>query len=196
MGVVLQGVYLLTSIGLNITKRTEFYPMATGLAAATSIGANLALVPGYGAQAPRSPMRSPTRCWRRVSAVFAHRVYPVDYEWGRMARLASADLSATLPRSCGARQRGPPCRRCWRVSAWPAGLHRCARRDGLLTAVRAPAPRGVWARARKRRTGRARPAEVEAEVSETTELAGNVVSATAGEIIEAPDEAARARRRR
>ena len=42
-------MYLLTSIGLNITKRTEFYPIATGLAAVTSVGVNLALVPRYGA---------------------------------------------------------------------------------------------------------------------------------------------------
>ena len=29
IGVFLQGVYLLTSIGLNITKRTQYYPVAT-----------------------------------------------------------------------------------------------------------------------------------------------------------------------
>ena len=48
LGVAFQGVYLLTSIGLNITKHTEYYPMATGIAAATSVTANLLLVPSFG----------------------------------------------------------------------------------------------------------------------------------------------------
>ena len=45
MGVLFQGVYLLTSIGMNITKQTRYYPVATIAAAATSVSANLVLVP-------------------------------------------------------------------------------------------------------------------------------------------------------
>ena len=30
-GVFFQGVYLLTSIGLNITKRTQYYPVSTAI---------------------------------------------------------------------------------------------------------------------------------------------------------------------
>ena len=33
LGVVFNGVYLLTSIGLNITKSTNYYPVATAIAA-------------------------------------------------------------------------------------------------------------------------------------------------------------------
>ena len=92
VGVVLQGIYLLTSIGLNITKRTEFYPAATGLAAVTSIGAGLALVPGYGVQGAAAANALSYAVLATASAVFAHRVYPVDYEWGRMAQLAAAGI--------------------------------------------------------------------------------------------------------
>src|SRR4029079_9287238 len=48
IGVFLQGVYLLTSIGLNITKRTQYYPVATVTAAATNVLLNFLLVPAYG----------------------------------------------------------------------------------------------------------------------------------------------------
>ncbi len=47
-GVVFQGIYLLTSIGLNITKQTKYYPIATGAAAVASVGANLVLIPRFG----------------------------------------------------------------------------------------------------------------------------------------------------
>ena len=43
IGVFLQGVYLLTSIGLNITKRTQYYPIATIAAAAANVGLNFLL---------------------------------------------------------------------------------------------------------------------------------------------------------
>ena len=190
VGVALQGVYLLTSIGLNITKRTEFYPIATGLAAVTSVGVNLALVPRYGATGAAIANTLSYAVLAGVSATLANRVYPVGYEWGRMARVAVVGLvgyaTAVLlvPVS------------------WPAVPALVARvivagsayvgllvLTGFLTASERVRLVELWALARKRRTGRARPAEVETEVSETTELAGNVVSATAGEIIESPDEA-------
>ena len=74
VGVVLQGVYLLTSIGLNITKRTEFYPVATGLAAATSIGVNLALVPSTGPGRRRRQRARVCRAGRCVRGLRAPRV--------------------------------------------------------------------------------------------------------------------------
>ncbi len=48
LGVLCQGVYLVGSIGLVITKRTTRYPMATGMAAAASLLANAWLIPRYG----------------------------------------------------------------------------------------------------------------------------------------------------
>ncbi len=190
-GVALQGVYLLTSIGLNITKRTEFYPLATGLAAVTSVGVNLALVPRYGATGAAIANTLSYAVLAGVSATLANRVYPVGYEWGRMARVAVVGLVGyatavvLVPVS------------------WPAVPALTARvvvagstyvgllvLTGFLTAPERVRLIELWALARKRRIGRARPAEVETEVSETTELAGNVVSATAGEIIESSDEPA------
>lgn len=188
VGVVLQGVYLLTSIGLNITKRTEFYPVATGLAAATSIGANLALVPGYGVTGAAVATALSYAVLASVSAVFSHRVFPVGYEWGRMARLGAAGLTGYLVAVVAVPE------------AWPAVAGLAARlvlaaavylgllaTVGFLTAAERRRLLAIWQGARQRRARQTRPAEVEAEVSETVELAGTVVSATAGEAIEAEE---------
>ena len=150
LGVVLQGVYLLTSIGLNITKRTEFYPMATGLAAVTSVGANLALVPGYGVTGRPSPTRCPTPCWRRRRRSSPHRVYPVGYEWGRMARLAAAGFAgyATAVLLVPITWPAVPALLA-RVARGRLGLRRVARADGISDRVRAPPSRcssGHWPR--------------------------------------------------
>jgi len=96
LSVVLQGVYLLTSIGLNITKRTIFYPISTGLAAATAIALNVVLIPRFGTMGA---------AWSNVAAygvlavsgfVFSQAVYPVRYEWGRLGRIAAAGVLATV----------------------------------------------------------------------------------------------------
>jgi O-antigen/teichoic acid export membrane protein len=96
IGVTLQGVYLLTSIGLNITKRTEFYPIATTIAALTDVGANAVLIPRYGFIGA---------AWSGVIAyavlaitafVFSQRFYPIRYEWTRIARLLVAAVAAYL----------------------------------------------------------------------------------------------------
>lgn len=184
VGVVLQGVYLLTSIGLNITKRTEFYPMATGLAAATSIGMNLALVPRFGVTGAAVATALSYAVLATASAVFAHRVYPVGYEWGRMARIGAAGLAGYGVAVLLVPDTWP---------AVPALLARVATSGaaytgllaltGFLTTVEQRQLVHIWQVARRRQKRAMPPAEVEAEVSDTAELAGNVVSSTAGEII-------------
>lgn len=94
LGVMFQGVYLLTSIGLNITKRTEYYPLATGAAAAVSVGANLLLIPRFGALGSAWANALAYGTLAAVSMVFSQRVYPVQYEWGRLARVAIAGCIA------------------------------------------------------------------------------------------------------
>jgi O-antigen/teichoic acid export membrane protein len=99
IGVTLQGVYLLTSIGLNITKHTGYYPIATALAAATSVGANLLLIPRFGMMGA---------AWSNVLAFgvqaaaamrFSQRFYPMRYEWGRLARILLAAIVSYLAAS-------------------------------------------------------------------------------------------------
>ena len=96
LGVGLQGIYLLTSIGLNITKRTAYYPVTTGLATVAALGANLMLVPRFGAIGA---------AWSNVIAygvlaaagmALSQRFYPIRYEWARVWRLVAAGVLAAI----------------------------------------------------------------------------------------------------
>ena len=79
LGVALQGTYLLTSIGLNITKRTEYYPVATGIAAATSVAMNLALIPRFGIVGSAVANTLAYAVLAAVSWRFSQQLYPIEY---------------------------------------------------------------------------------------------------------------------
>lgn len=195
VAVLLQGVYLLTSIGLNITKRTEFYPLATAASAAASIGGSLLLVPVYGVVGAAIANAVAYAVLAGVAARFAHRVYPVGYEWGRMARVFAAGAVAYV----AATRLIPGDWPVW----WALGARAAtaaliyasalAATGFVSTAERSRIAR-TWDLLARRQTGPARPAEEEVEVSETTEMAGQIVSATAGEPISAGGRDGDARR--
>lgn len=94
LGVVWQGLYLLTSIGLNITKQTRYYPMATGIAAAVSVGANLVLIPRYGVMGAAWANTLAYAVLAVVSMAFSQRVYPLRYDWRRLSLVAAAGLGS------------------------------------------------------------------------------------------------------
>lgn len=96
LGTVFQGVYLLTSIGLNITKQTRFYPVATITAAAVSLGMNLLLVPKFGALGAAWSNAIAYGTLAGVAMWLSQRVYPMRYEYGRIMRLAAAGIAAFL----------------------------------------------------------------------------------------------------
>ena len=93
LGVAFQGVYLLTSIGLNITKHTEYYPVATGIAAATSVTANLLLVPSFGIVGAAWANMLAYAVLAFVSWRFSQRFYPLAYESRRLVKIVAAALS-------------------------------------------------------------------------------------------------------
>jgi O-antigen/teichoic acid export membrane protein len=94
MGVTLQGVYLLTSIGLNITKRTEYYPVATGVAAAVNVGANMLLIPRFGMLGPAYANVISYAVLAGLAMAFSQRFYPIAYEWSRILRVIAAGVLA------------------------------------------------------------------------------------------------------
>jgi O-antigen/teichoic acid export membrane protein len=96
LSVALQGWYLLTSIGLNITKRTMYYPVATGLAAAASVGSSLLLVPRFGAVGAAWSNTLAYAVLAGAAMVFSQRVYPVSYDWSRLARVIAAACVSAL----------------------------------------------------------------------------------------------------
>jgi O-antigen/teichoic acid export membrane protein len=161
LGVVFQGVYLLTSIGLNITQNTRFYPVATAIAAATSVTANIALVPRLGATGAGMANALAYAIQAGVAWWLSQRVYPVPLEYGRMARLAVAGLLAwlvaaslpqTLPPAIGVLARGGVVCALYPAFLWMLGfydareLRTLARLASRLPHVRPGSPpRGVGA---------------------------------------------------
>jgi O-antigen/teichoic acid export membrane protein len=96
LGVAFQGVYLLTSIGLNITKHTEYYPIATSIAAVTSVAVNLLLVPTFGIVGAAWANMIAYAVLAFVSWRFSQRFFPMRYELLRLAKIVVAAFSGVL----------------------------------------------------------------------------------------------------
>jgi O-antigen/teichoic acid export membrane protein len=94
IAVTLQGVYLLTSIGMNITKRTQFYPLAAGAAAAANLLANIVLIPRFGMLGPAWANVISYAVLAGVAYALSQRFYPISYERGRIARVVAAGAIA------------------------------------------------------------------------------------------------------
>lgn len=168
LGVLFQGVYLLTSIGLNLTKRTQYYPVATISAATANVALNFLLIPTYGSLGAAWANAAAYFLQAAVAFRFSRRFYPMTYEYGRLARIFAAGLLAYLVAvaipplhpAAGIVVRG--------VAALGvfAGLLR-------ITGFFQPGEMAILARLRRRR-----PAPlVAAPPAETIEFAGEIISA-------------------
>jgi O-antigen/teichoic acid export membrane protein len=91
----LQGLYQLTSIGLNLTSRTELYSIATITAAGVSLAAGAMLIPRFGVVGAAATVLVSYATQASLAFVLAQRVYPVRYEAGRLARLVLAGVAAS-----------------------------------------------------------------------------------------------------
>jgi O-antigen/teichoic acid export membrane protein len=103
IGVFFQGFYLLTSIGLNITKQTRFYPVATITAAAVNVGLNLLMIPRYGVYGAAWANGIAYAVQAVLGFHLSQRYYPIAYEWGRLVRVCVAaglayGIAVMLPR--------------------------------------------------------------------------------------------------
>jgi O-antigen/teichoic acid export membrane protein len=106
VGMAAQGIYLLTSIGLNLTSRTRYYPIATFSALAVGLGAGFVLMPRFGITGAAMAFAASGVTQAAVAFVFARRFYPIPYDAGRLARVIGAGALATLAGM-------------WLVPAWP-----------------------------------------------------------------------------
>jgi len=94
LGVLFQGIYLVTSIGLVITKKTRAYPIATGAAAIVAIASNLALIPTFGMLGAAWSNVLAYAALTGITATLSYRAYPIHYEWTRLARVVFAGITA------------------------------------------------------------------------------------------------------
>jgi O-antigen/teichoic acid export membrane protein len=91
-----QGLYLLTSIGLNLSGQTQYYPVSTFAAAATGLSSGVVLMPAYGAIGAAQALLVAFATQATVAAVFARRAYPMPYETGRITRIVLAGVAAAV----------------------------------------------------------------------------------------------------
>jgi O-antigen/teichoic acid export membrane protein len=90
LGVFFQGLYLMTSIGLNLTKRTQYYPVSTAIAAAINVGLNVAMIPRYGIMGAAYANGIAYAAQAAIAFHFSRRFYPINYETGRIVRVIGA----------------------------------------------------------------------------------------------------------
>lgn len=185
LGVMCQGFYLLGSIGLVITKRTTWYPLATGSAAAVSLLANALLIPRYGVMGAAWSNTIAYGTLALVTSVVSWHLYPVRYEWSRIARIAVAGLAAVvmasraipaLPPLAGLVARGATM-----VVAYGALLY--------LAGFFQPAELRVLRDARERALARRAVRVPATPLSDQVEMAGEIVAASAEPPIDAIEEA-------
>ncbi|HET7217523.1 MAG TPA: polysaccharide biosynthesis C-terminal domain-containing protein [Vicinamibacterales bacterium] len=96
IGVFFQGVYLMTSIGLNITKRTQYYPVATAVAAIANIALNVALIPRVGIMGAAYANGVSYAIQAAIAYRYSQQFYPVAYEWSRLIRVVLSAAVAWL----------------------------------------------------------------------------------------------------
>jgi O-antigen/teichoic acid export membrane protein len=92
VGVFFYGIYLLTSIGLNLTSHTRYYPISTAIGAAVNIGLNFLWIPRYGIIGAAWANGAAYALQAGVAYVLSQHFYPVRYEHGRLARAVAAAL--------------------------------------------------------------------------------------------------------
>ncbi len=95
LGMAMQGAYLLASIGLNLTSRTQYYPVATFAALAVGLGSGLVLMPRYGITGAAIAFAASGFTQALVAFGFARHFFPIPFEAGRILRvIASATVAA------------------------------------------------------------------------------------------------------
>jgi O-antigen/teichoic acid export membrane protein len=168
IGVLFQGLYLLTSIGLNLTKHTRHYAVATSIAAAANVVLNLLLVPRAGFMGAAWANGIAYAIQTGLAYRFSQRFYPVQHDTGRLFRIAAAALLAAvaarllpdMPPAAGVLARGATVVAVFSGLLWTIGaLHPEELRRIAVLRRQHPAMRGTSA------------------APETTELAGEIVAA-------------------
>jgi O-antigen/teichoic acid export membrane protein len=168
LGVFFQGVYLMTSIGLNITRQTQYYPVATAISAAANIGLNVLLIPRYGIMGAAYANGVAYAAQAAIAYHFSQRFYPVRYESGRLARVVGAAIVAyaagralpTMDPALGVLTRGTTVVAVMAAGLWLGGFFR-------------PEELHVFERFRRTRATAGSPVT---PIAETTEFAGEIVA--------------------
>jgi O-antigen/teichoic acid export membrane protein len=88
--------YIVMAIGVGRARRTQFNWVITGAAAAVNIGLNLLLVPPYGMFGSAAATAAAFGVLFVGMTWYAQRVYPVSYQWRRVATASAAAIGLTV----------------------------------------------------------------------------------------------------
>lgn len=80
-----QGYFLLSSVGISISKQARYYPMITAAAAGLNIALNLWLVPRFGILAAAWATVAGYALMAAMGALISRRLYPIPVQWPRVA---------------------------------------------------------------------------------------------------------------
>jgi O-antigen/teichoic acid export membrane protein len=95
-GVAAFGAYVVVQIGTGRARRTATNWVVTGAAAAFNVALNLILIPPYGRMGAAIAMVSAYTLLFLTMAWRAHRVFPVPYQWRRVATVGGAAVGLTV----------------------------------------------------------------------------------------------------
>ncbi len=87
------GGYIVVAIGIGRAKRTQFNWVVTGAAALVNIGLNLLLIPDYGMMGAAIATIAAYSTMFVGMTWWAQRIYPVPYQWRRVATAAAVGLA-------------------------------------------------------------------------------------------------------
>ena len=91
---VFQGFYTNFIVGVYIRERTRWLPVATGLAAAVNVLTNLWWIPRWGILGAAAATLAAYVVMAAALLSVSQRLFPIPYEWGRVARVFGIVLAA------------------------------------------------------------------------------------------------------
>jgi len=83
------GVFLLTSVGIGVSKRARYYPMITAVVAVVNVAANFLLIPRFGMMGAAWATLASYAVMAAMGAVISQRLFPIPFERGRMGAFAA-----------------------------------------------------------------------------------------------------------
>jgi len=89
------GGYIVVSIGIGRARKTQFNWVVTGVAALLDIALNFALVPSFGMIGAAIAGAAAYSSMFVLMSVHAQRVYPVPYQWRRVALVVGTAIGLT-----------------------------------------------------------------------------------------------------
>ena len=95
-GTASYAAYIVMAIGVGRARRTQFNWVITGIAAAVNVILNVALIPSYGMMGAAVATASAYVVLFAGMTYWAQRVFPVPYQWRRVATAAGAAVGLTV----------------------------------------------------------------------------------------------------